>query len=198
MSNFPCTQGTCSPEQQKHLQAYFYPFMWATDWFDHVSALMYTCTYGYIYTFVARLHLCLWLCALIHTLTQTVGGTSRISEDAAVACAGARLYAHQASGKGGQENISVDSEEGRERAEAPWKKYPSPSSRSWGLRHSAADSLFRRDVPIPVLFFTVCFTYLPQRRTSAVLITPGVQLGTNANWLEEKQLAPKVLSLFST
>lgn len=50
----------------------------------------------------------------------------------------------------------------------------------------------------PVLFFTVCFTYLPQRRRSAVLITPGVQLDTNINRLEEKQLAPKVLSLFST
>lgn len=53
-------------------------------------------------------------------------------------------------------------------------------------------------MPIPVLFFMVCFTYLPQRRTPAVLITPGVQLGTNVNRLEKKQLAPKVLSLFST
>ena len=49
----------------------------------------------------------------------------------------------------------------------------------------------------PVLFFTLCFTYLPQRRRSAVLITPGVQLDTNVNRLEEKQLTPKVLSLFS-
>lgn len=51
----------------------------------------------------------------------------------------------------------------------------------------------------PVLFFTGCFTYLPQRRRrSAVLTTPGVQLDTNVNRVEEKQLAPKVLSLFST
>lgn len=50
----------------------------------------------------------------------------------------------------------------------------------------------------PVLFFTVCFIYLPQRRRFAVVITPGVQLDTNVNQLEGKQLATKVLSLFST
>lgn len=50
----------------------------------------------------------------------------------------------------------------------------------------------------PVLFFTECFIYLPQRRRFAVVITPGVQLDTNVNQLEGKQLAPKVLSLFST
>lgn len=39
------------------------------------------------------------VCTCTHTLTQTVGGTLRISKDAAVACVGAWFYAHQARGK---------------------------------------------------------------------------------------------------
>lgn len=37
---------------------------------------------------------------------------------------------------------------------------PSPSSHSRGLQHSAADSPFRRDVPIPCTFLYSMF-YLP-------------------------------------
>lgn len=33
----------------------------------------------------------------------------------------------------------------------------------------------------PLLFFTVCLTYLPRRRMAAVLIAPGAQLDMNAN-----------------
>lgn len=44
----------------------------------------------------------------------------------------------------------------------------------------------------------VCFTYLPQRRRSAVLNALGVQLEVNANGPEEKQCALKVLSPLST
>lgn len=62
--------------------------MRARGWFDHVSALRDINT-------VCRMSPSLpgTLFARTHALAQTVGGTWRISKDAAVSCAGARLCA---------------------------------------------------------------------------------------------------------
>lgn len=68
------------------------------------------------------------VCTRTHALTPTVGGTWRISKDAAVACVGAWLCTYKGRGKEEQKNGSITSEEGREKAEAPRKKYPSPLS----------------------------------------------------------------------
>lgn len=134
--------------------------------------------------------------ARTHALAQTVGGTLRISKDSAVSCAGARLCA-PARGKEEQKNGSVTREKGRERAEPPREKNPLASRPHWDAAFSCLQPV-GETCQYPVLFFTECFIYLPQRRRFAVVITPGVQLDTNVNQLEGKQLAPKVLSLFST
>lgn len=96
-----------------------------------------------------------------------------------------------------QKNGSVSREKGREGAEPLWEITLLVPRLGWDAAFSCLQ-LVGETCQYPALFTTVCFIYLPQRRRFAVVITPGVQLDTNVNQLEGKQLAPKVLPLFST
>lgn len=135
--DFPRGQKTCS--QNRSISRLLSSHVRAAGWFDHVSALrdifiicrMSPSPPGAVF-------------AHTHALAQTVGGTWRISKDAAVSCAGAWLCA-PARGKEEQKHGSVTREKGRERAEPPCS---GKNTRSFfaltGMRHSAAYSLWER------------------------------------------------------
>lgn len=137
------------------------------------------------------------VCTHMHALAQTVGGTWRISKDVAVVCADSSLHTKP----GGRRNKKMDQLLVRkvEREQKLSGKNTLLIPRTHGdCGIQLLTAPLGETCQYPVLFFMVCFIYLRQKRRSAVLIALGVQLDTNVNQLEEKQLALKVLSLFST